>query len=231
MLDVSRKELKYLLTASEVYAIKQKLGAVMETDIHGRHGAYQVRSLYFDSLMDSDYEDKVNGYDKRQKIRLRAYHPSDAMVKLELKEKTGSVQRKRSLVISRQDAQHMIDGDYTFLMERQEELAHKLYLFLVTHCYRPKCIVAYNRIAYFRKENDMRVTFDCNLSASEANLDIFDEKIMLYPVTPPNEVTMEVKYNGFLYSYIKNIISQSNRMQISNSKYCRARMISKRGRR
>lgn len=231
MLDVSRKELKYLLTASEVYDMKQKLGAVMETDIHGRHGVYHVRSLYFDSLMDSDYEDKVNGYDKRQKIRLRVYHPLDDMVKLELKEKTGSVQRKRSLVISRQDAQHMMYGDYTFLMERQEELAYKLYLFMVTHCYRPKCIVAYDRIAYFRKENDIRVTFDCNLSASEANLDIFDEKIVLYPVTPPNEVTMEVKYNRFLYSYIKNIISQSNRMQISNSKYCRARMISKRGRR
>lgn len=231
MLDVTRKEIKYLLTVREVYAIKQKLGAVMERDIHGRQGAYQVQSLYFDSLYDADYEDKVNGYDRRQKIRLRVYHPSDELVKLELKEKTGSAQRKRSLLISRGEARCMMQGDYAFLLERQEELAHKLYVIMVTRGYRPKCIVAYDRIAYFRKENDMRVTFDCNLRASEANLDIFDENRMLYPVASPNEVTMEVKYNGFLYSYIKCLIRQSNRIQVSNSKYCRARMISKQGRR
>lgn len=231
MLDVSRKELKYLLTVREAYDIKERLGTVMETDIHGRRGEYHVRSLYFDTLMDADYEDKVNGYEKRQKIRLRVYHPWDETVKLELKEKKGGTQRKRSIVISRQDAQSMLRGDYTCLMKRQEELAHQLYVFMVTRCYQPKCIVAYDRMAYFRRENDMRVTFDYKLGASEANLDIFDANLMLYPAAPANEVTMEVKYNGFLHSYVKNIISQSNRMQISNSKYCRARMISKRGRR
>ena len=231
MLDVSRKELKYLVSLQEVYHLKEKLGAVMQVDSHGDREGYRVRSLYFDSLFDSDFEDKVAGYDNRQKIRLRVYNPSDQWAKLELKEKTGSAQRKRSLTIHREEAERMIKGDYTFLMERPEAMAHQLYTYMLTKCYRPKCVVEYDRLAYFREENDVRVTFDSNLRATEADFNIWNEQLLLYPVTPPGEVTMEVKYNGFLYSYIKNIINQANRMQISNSKYCRARQISKRGRR
>lgn len=229
MLEVSRKELKYLLTSKAVYGLKEKLAAVMDTDFHSGQDGYLVRSLYFDSIFDTDFEDKVSGYDRRQKIRLRVYHPRDETVKLELKEKLGMAQRKRSLILNRQEAEGMIKGDYAFLMERPEETAHKLYTYMMTHCYRPKCIVEYDRLAYCRKENDMRVTFDCNLRATESNVNLFDEELMLYPVASPDEVTMEVKYNGFLYSYVKNVISKTDGMQISNSKYCRARRISKRG--
>ncbi len=230
MLDVSRKELKYLLSLPEVYRMKEKLAAVMQTDVHGGGEGYRVRSLYFDSLFDMDFEDKVAGYDRRQKVRLRVYDPRDQKVKLELKKKTGSAQRKRSLIISRDEAERMIEGDYTFLMERPEEMAHQLYTFLLTKCYRPKCVVEYDRLAFMREENDIRVTFDSNLRATESDFNIFNEHLVLYPVAPPGEVTMEVKYNGFLYSYMKKVINQANRMQISNSKYCRARQITKRGR-
>ncbi len=231
MIEVSRRELKYLLTLEEVYTLKQKLAAVMQPDFYGGQEGYRVRSLYFDSLFDTDFEDKVAGYDKRQKVRIRIYGASDAVIKLELKEKAGVNQRKRSLLLHRQEAERMIQGDYSFLMERPEPMAHRLYPFLVTRSYRPKCIVEYDRVAFFREENDIRVTFDMGLKATEASFDLFNEHLMLYPVADPSEVTMEVKYNGFLYSYIKQIIKKANRMQISNSKYCRARQISKRGRR
>lgn len=231
MPEVCRKELKYLLTLKESCAMKEKLSAVMEADLHGGQNGYRVRSLYFDSLSDTDFEDKVSGYDKRRKIRLRIYQPQDESVKLELKEKQGGVQRKRSISISRQEAAEMIKGDYEFLLERPEEMAHQLYTFMVTRCYRPKCIVEYDRLAYVRSGNDTRVTFDYRLRATEADWNLFGENLVFYPVAPPDEVTMEVKYNGFLYSYIKNVLSKSDRMLISSSKYCRARLISKKGRR
>ena len=231
MLDVSRRELKYLIDRGEMYRMRPQLATVLAADAHGGQDGYRVRSLYFDSLFDSDFEDKVDGYDDRRKIRLRVYDAKDATVKLELKEKTGSAQRKRSLLLSREEAERMIRGDYLFLMERPESLAKQLYPFLTTKCYRPKCIVEYDRMAYYRSENDIRVTFDQNLRASEASFDLFDEALILYPVAHPNEVTLEVKYRGFLYSHVKELISRTDRMQTSNSKYCRARNITKRGRR
>lgn len=230
MLEVNRRELKYLVSPTEVMYLKQKLAAVLSEDLHNSGNGYMVRSLYFDSLADCDFEDKVDGYDKRQKIRLRIYDIHSAQAKLELKEKEGNAQRKRSLLLNRGEAESMIRGDYTFLMSRSEPVAHKLYTMMVMKCYMPKCIVEYDRMAFCAETNDIRITFDRNLRATELNYNLFEENLMLYPVSDAASVTMEVKYNGFLFTHIKNILNQSDKMQISNSKYCRARSISKRGR-
>ena len=230
MIEVSRKELKYLLSLDEVLRIKSKLQSVMKSDSHNGLNGYRVRSLYFDTLFDSDFEEKVAGYDKRQKIRLRIYGDTNSIIKLELKAKEGSFQKKSSLVLSREEAEKIISGDYTLLMERTEELAHRIYILMTSKMYRPKCIVEYDRWALIRNENDIRITFDSNLRATESNFDIFCDNLILYPVSSASEITMEVKYNGFLYTYIKNVISLCSRVHISNSKYCRARMITKKGR-
>ena len=195
MLDVSRRELKYLVSLGNVSSLKRKLSEIMREDDHNGERGYLVRSLYFDSIYDRDFEDKVDGYDNRQKVRLRVYNFDSQTAKLELKEKSGIAQRKRSLLINRDEAECMIRGDYGFLLEREEEIANKLYTFMVTRCYRPKCIVEYDRIAFCEPVNDMRITFDMNLRATEAGLQgLFDQNLILYPVCDKSEVTMEVKY-------------------------------------
>ena len=210
MLDVSRRELKYLVSLGNTSSLKRKLSEIMREDDHNGERGYLVRSLYFDSIYDRDFEDKVDGYDNRQKVRLRVYNFDSQTAKLELKEKSGIAQRKRSLLINRDEAECMIRGDYGFLLEREEEIANKLYTFMVTRCYRPKCIVEYDRIAFCEPVNDMRITFDMNLRATEAGLQgLFDKNLILYPVCDKSEVTMEVKYNGFLYTHIKNICSNN----------------------
>lgn len=230
MLDVNRRELKYLVLPADVLHMKKQLSVVLPEDIHNGGDGYMVRSLYFDSLSDRDFEDKLNVHDRRRKIRLRIYDVYSGQAKLELKEKEGSIQRKRSIWLNREEAERMIRGDYTFLMGRSEEVAHKLYTMMVMNCYKPKCIVEYDRMAYCAETNDIRITFDMNLRATELDYNVFEENLMLYPVGDASIITMEVKYSGFLFTYIKNILNQSDKMQISSSKYCRARSISKRGR-
>lgn len=230
MLEVTRREMKYDIGLIEAASMKRRLGIYMEADPHNGESGYLVRSLYFDTPYDTDYEQKVDGYDERQKIRLRVYCAESEMVKLEVKEKSDAFQRKRSLTLSRGEAVRMIGGDYHFLMEKEEEFSHWLYAFMCARCYRPKCVVEYDRYAYILDHNDTRITFDQNLRASESNFNIFDDSLMLYPVSPPGAVTMEVKYTGFLLTCLKNELSHCNKLRCSNSKYCRARMISKRGR-
>lgn len=230
MIDVHRKEFKYLVNIIEMTRLKGLLAQVMDKDEHNEKNGYCVRSLYFDTVFDSDFEDKVDGYDKRQKIRLRIYGNDSSIIKLELKEKESNLQRKRSLILSKEEAEKMIKVDYNFLMERPEKIAHSIYTKMVTRCYRPKCIVEYDRLAYLRKYNDTRVTFDMNLRATEADFNLFNENMVLYPVCNPGEITMEVKFNGFLFSYIKQAVSTADKTQVSNSKYCKARRISKQGR-
>ena len=230
MLDVSRKELKYSLHPAEVARLKRRLSFVMQGDPHNGTIGYRVRSLYFDTVFDGDFEDKVNGLEKRQKVRLRIYNTDAEVIKLELKEKTDTAQRKRSLSLNREEAEQMIKGEYSFLLKRGELLAGWMYGFLMCGCYRPKCIVEYDRFAFRLDNNDTRITFDSNIKASEAGVDLFDENLVLYPVASPNDVTLEVKYNGFLMTFVKNELATADKIQCSNSKYCRARMISKKGR-
>ena len=64
-------------------------------------------------------------------------------MKLELKEKNGTTQRKRSILLDREEAACMIRGEYGFLREHEEELALHLYLLMTQKCYRPKCVVTF----------------------------------------------------------------------------------------
>ena len=45
----------------------------------------------------------------------------------------------------------------------------------------------------------------------------------MYPVLDPFNTVLEVKYNGFLLSYIKELVNRVDRSQLSVSKYCLAR--------
>lgn len=228
MLEVNRRELKFRLDAAQVPALRRRLSAFLLPDAHGGEEGYLVRSLYFDTLSDTDFQDKVDGCDCRRKIRLRIYG-ENGPIKLELKEKNGGFQRKRSLPVTREEACALMAGNWDILRRRQEPTAHALYRMLLLGCYRPKCIVQYRRVALYTPENDIRITFDSDLRASESNLDLFDLSAPLYPVEPPGLVTLEVKYDGFLFSNVKLALGTQIGSPISNSKYCRARSISKHG--
>lgn len=227
MIDVSRKELKYTVSPYEISGLKRRLAPLMKKDSHNGREGYRVRSLYFDTPFDTDYEDKADGYYERRKIRLRIYDPEDETVKLELKEKRGSAQRKRSLLLNREEGERMVHGQYGFLKNRDEELALRLYTLMTRKCYRPKCVVEYDRFAYYLEHNDTRITFDTKLRSGESNYNFFERNLILYPVSSVMENTLEVKYSGFLFTHIKNELSCCERMPVSSSKYCRARMIVK----
>ncbi len=82
-----------------------------------------VRSLYFDTIDDTDYTEKEDGYEYRKKIRLRIYSPSANNAKLEMKEKLGDNQRKRSLNISKEHALELISGRYECLLSYENPFA------------------------------------------------------------------------------------------------------------
>ena len=141
-----------------------------------------------------------------------------------MKEKQGDLQRKRSLLLKREDAVRLCNGDTDVLRKYNSEFAGEMYGRMKQKNYIPKCIVEYDRRAYVVRENDIRITLDGNLRANEINLNLFDENLNLYPVGDINQVTMEVKFNNFILSYVKDVVSLSMQSQTSASKYCSARL-------
>lgn len=223
MNTVLRTEKKYLLTMEEFLKYSAFLEKFMLQDSHNGARGYCIRSLYFDSVYDRDYYEKEDGVEMRRKIRLRIYDPKADFAMLEIKQKEGASQLKRSLRISRADAEQMTKGRYDGLLKYEEPLAAECYGILNLYGYRPKTIVQYNRKAFVAKENKIRVTFDNNLIATEACFDIFSEQLLMYPVMDPFNLVLEVKYNGFLLSYIQDLLQMVDKNQTSVSKYCLAR--------
>ena len=140
MLDIFRREIKYEINPCLTEVLKQRLSAVLPADPHNGTQGYLVRSVYFDTPDASDCREKLDGVENRKKLRLRVYGFGDAPAKLELKQKQGAFQRKRSLTLSRPQAEQLLAGDSSCL-EDCGEFGQQMARLMALGAYRPSCLV------------------------------------------------------------------------------------------
>ena len=95
------------------------------------------------------------------------------------------------------------------------------YQILETGLYRPKCIGEYRRIAVVEESNDTRITMDSEIGMSPFCDCFFDKQLNLIPVR--KEPVLEVKYNGFLLSNIKQVLDFTDAPELAISKYAMSR--------
>jgi hypothetical protein len=206
---------------------RKNLEKVMKQDIHNGKNGYSIRSLYFDTLNDNDFEEKEDGIKSRKKIRLRSYGTDLDFAMIEMKQKDGDFQIKKSLKLSKEDSIQLIRENYKVLLKYNEPFALELYTIMQIQCYRPKSVVEYNRKAYIEETNQIRITFDSNIKVSETNFNIFDKNLVLNDLLDIPKAILEVKYNRFLLSYIKDFLTQVDKKEVSISKYCLSRSSTK----
>lgn len=220
---VVRTEEKYLLDVREAEALYGRLCLQLKGDSFNGTKPYLVRSLYFDTLDNCDYEEKLMGIENRRKIRLRVYDPHSETAKLEIKKKHGAAQKKSSVTVTREDAKALIAGNYDVLKAYDSETAQEIWGRMVSMHYRPVCMVEYFRRAFVVSTNDTRITFDSEVRSNEGNFGLFDDKLYTYPVMDINQTILEVKYNRFLLGYVQDMLHLSRGEAVSSSKYCMAR--------
>ena len=216
-IEVMRSETKYLLSRHEAQRLADRLAPFMKEDAHGKGGGYRVRSLYFDTPYGDDAADKEMGVFSRRKIRLRIYDPKQENAKLELKEKRGGVQKKRSVWVTKAFAYRLADGDLSVLCGRNDPLLDELYVTMSENVYRPSVVVEYDRRAFTYPLGDIRITFDSGVRASRGNLDLFDENMQFVTVFP--DVVTEIKYTGYFPEFISDLVSDHSPVRDSVSKY------------
>lgn len=220
--SLARREIKYLLDPRSAINLKSKLMKMLPLDANSPMNGYSVRSLYFDTIYDRDYYDKIDGLETRRKIRLRVYGPDDKTAKLEVKLKSGINQWKQSAAIEREDARLVIERRYGELLEKYDApFLQAVFYKMETDCYMPKIIIEYNRIAFVNHSNLTRITIDSALKSAISSFDIFSDRLPLCPVMCP--IILEVKYNRFLLSHIKSALSIVDKTPVSISKYCLCR--------
>ncbi len=215
-LKTFRHEYKFVIPYDEVLRLREKLNVLL--DIDRDYNGYMIRSLYFDSIDDEDYYDKLNGEMIRKKIRLRIYEPNGNLVKLELKAKYDYHQLKESLIINKEDAKELIKGNYHVLLNYDEDLAKRIYVMLMEGYYKPKVIIEYQRIAY-KGKTTTRITFDFEIKSSTNVGDFFEENINYIETIDKKDVDLEVKFDRLLEPYISTILEKYVSRSQSVSKY------------
>lgn len=225
--EVLRQEKKFLISLPQFYQYSHYFDQIMHQDRHNKGEGYTIRSLYFDTLEDKDFVEKEEGVELRRKMRLRNYGAESDFAVLEMKQKQGMMQKKRSLKLSKEDAKALSDRNYSVLLKYNEPFAAECYYVLSALAYMPKTVVEYKRKAYVSQENNIRITFDHHIVGTESCFDIFSKELLQNSLLDTHLVVLEVKYNGFLLSHIKEVLEVCNKSELSVSKYCLGRSISK----
>ena len=213
-----RHELKYLINKREMDCCIGRLSEFAQSDTHAKQGSYFVRSLYFDDMYQSAYEDKENGVLSRCKFRIRTYDHDSGFISLEKKIKEGSYVRKESARLTKDEYDTVIKGNTDFLLKRGEQVAKDIALEYRTKMLRPEVLVDYDRIPYIFEFGSVRVTFDLNIRAGLPSNDIFSSYVPTYDVLGTDLLIMEVKYTEFLPDIFRSILPNHN-SRLAFSKY------------
>jgi hypothetical protein len=223
-LSVYRNELKYYITYLDYLRIKKILSKFLKSDAHTKSSnGYWIRSLYFDTPDDKEYQEKINGNETRKKIRLRLYDVNQERIKLEIKNRYNVYMLKETTTVSRDEALRLINRDKSFLLRTGNSILNRVYYFMTEKYYIPVVIVDYIREAFISDFNNIRITFDHDITACSTNLDLFKKVLNSVPVFNNGLIVMEVKYNLFLPGWLKKILSLIDTASTDISKYCYSR--------
>ena len=160
-----------------------------------------------------------------KRVRLRVYSLEDQMVKFEIKKKKSGNQIKDSLLITREDAMEMIDGNFEVLKKYPGDTSELGYEVCTTMGYRPISMVEYKRRAYTHPFFNTRMTLDNELKYCNFNYNLFDENPNYQQVLPLTETILEVKYDRYLFPQIQDVLAQCNLKKCYVSKFGSSRQL------
>ena len=203
--------------------IRQRLKAVAKVDKNAVDGKYQIRSLYFDTPSDTALREKLNGVSRREKFRIRYYNGNTSFINLEKKIKMAGLGTKISANLTKEQAQAIVDGNLDWMKENEQELVRELYVKMKNDGLRPKTIVDYEREPFIFSAGNVRVTLDYNIRTGLGCTDFLNTECITVPVAE-SPIILEVKWDNFLPSVIKDAVQLENRQTKAFSKYAVCRM-------
>lgn len=220
-----RHEIKHEITYHDMIILRKRLQAVMKRDSYAKDGIYKIRSLYFDNISDKALREKIDGVNHREKFRIRYYNDDTSFIRLEKKSKKSGLGNKQMAVISVEETQKIIDGDYEWMKScKDRPLILELYTKMVLQGLRPKTIVDYTREPFTFAAGNVRVTLDYNIRTGLKCTDFLNGNCITIPAGDINTIILEVKWDNYLPEIIKDIVQLEGRRGAAFSKYAVSRI-------
>ena len=217
-----RHEYKHEISLGDMLALRSRLSAVMKKDVHAIDGRYFIRSLYFDNAQDKALMEKINGVNIREKFRIRYYNHDPSVIHLEKKSKINGLCLKDSTKLTKEMAQAIVQGDYTWMMDSGEPLIQELYTKMMSQGLRPKTIVDYEREPFVFAPGNVRVTLDYNIRTGLGCTDFLNPDCATVPTG--NAIILEVKWDEYLPDIIRDAIQLPSCRTGTYSKYAVCRI-------
>ena len=218
-----RHEWKYEINTADVFTLRMRLNAIMQSDPHAIDGKYLIRSLYFDTASDKALREKIDGVNTREKFRIRYYNFDTSIIRLEKKSKMNGLGNKQSAAITKAEAQAIVDGDTGWMCEHESGLVRELYAKMKTEGLRPKTIVDYVREPFVFPAGNVRVTIDSDIRTAINFTDFLNPDCITVSAGDA-PVILEVKWDEFLPDIIKDAVTITGRRVGAFSKYAQCRI-------
>lgn len=218
-----RHEYKQGIDYLDMPALRARLSAVMERDEHAVDGKYEIRSIYFDNLNDKALREKLDGVNMREKFRIRYYNGDLSFIQLEKKSKIDGLCLKEQQTITLEEAKLIAEGDLEDLVRTNKPLLRELALKMHIQVIRPKTIVDYTREPFVYAPGNVRVTLDYNIRTGLASTDFLNPDCVTIPAGDTS-VILEVKWDEYLPSIIRDIVQVPGTRTTAFSKYAACRI-------
>lgn len=218
-----RHEWKHEINYSDMVVLRQRLKAVMKPDENAVNGKYFIRSLYFDNISDKALREKIDGVNCREKFRIRYYNGDTSLIHLEKKSKINGLGNKQSANLSAEEAQKIVDGDLNWMADCDRPLVQELYSKMKSQGLRPKTIVDYTREPFVFSAGNVRVTLDYDIRTGLYCTDFLNPDCITIPAGNA-PIILEVKWDEFLPSVIRDIVQLESRRTAAFSKYAACRI-------
>lgn len=212
-----RTEQKYLLDVETYMKLRKLLDGYAQVD---KYGKSTICNIYYDTpqhlLVRTSNEKPVY----KEKIRVRSYGtPSqNSTVFVELKKKFDGVVYKRRVDMTLEQSQRFTL--YGEMPHRNDQIENELlYCFDRYSGLAPAMFLSYDRIAmYGIEDNDIRITFDSNITYRENYLDlstgVWGKKLL-----EKGERIMEIKIAGAMPMWLVRMLDSLRIYPTSFSKY------------
>ena len=218
-----RHEWKHMINHADKIAIRQRLRAVAQVDANAADGRYLIRSLYFDNISDKALREKLDGANRREKFRIRYYNGNTDQIHLEKKSKWNGLGTKDRTLLTADEAQRIVDGDLSWMIGSDRPLVQELYVKMNSQGLRPKTIVDYTREPFVYAPGNVRVTLDYNIRTGLLCTDFLNPDCITIPAGV-GETILEVKWDEYLPSVIRDAVQLGSRQISAFSKYAACRM-------
>lgn len=220
----NRFEHKYLLDKATFERVIKIMDEHMVIDAYNpNHKPYTIANIYFDTPDDYLIRTSLSKPEYKEKLRLRSYGVPKANEKvfLEIKKKYNGIVNKRRTALTLSDAYSFVRTGKTPELKdyMNKQVLSELEYFLKIYDLSPKLYLAYDRIAYFEKDNqDLRISFDMNIRSRRYDLALergdYGKKLL-----PDGVYLMEIKTSLAKPLWLTKMLSELEIKRVSFSKY------------